>query len=153
MNKLIIILISLIICSCGLEQKEVDRIEIEKLSTIEETNVFESSTIYMEKNEKLFFWSKLDMEYDGDLKLTCQVQVFNDKDENIMLLEMNPLDVDTRIMCFEKSINSKTNYSCTGRIQYLQFEDKGEYHFKVIMFANSSVELDMKEAVMILKKK
>ena len=101
------------------------------------------------------------MEYKNDINLTFQIEFFNETGEKLGFLEMNPLDVDTKMMCVETSLNSKTNYSCTGRIHnftvpesydFIQFEDSGKYSFKVILFSNSYDEIEMKEAALIIKK-
>jgi len=148
--------------SCAFVQEEVDIINIEELTTSsEELKVYKSKTIKIDSGDKIYFWSELDMEYEGNLNLSFQVQIVNDKGENLMLIEMDALDIDTRVMCVETTLNSKTNYSCTGRIHnfispenmdFLEFEDSGEYSFNVIMLANSYEKIDIKKSKLILKK-
>lgn len=147
--------------SCVFVQEEIDSINIEKLSTKDDLNIFESKPVHIDAGDKIYFWSKFDMEYEGNLKMVYQVQVFNDRNENILLLEMDPLDIDTRVMCVETTLNNKTDYSCTGKIHnfslpvkanFIEFVDAGDYSFKAIMFTNSIDKLDIKESKLIIKK-
>jgi hypothetical protein len=161
-HSIFIIIITVLSNSCAFVQEEVDIIDIEELTnSSEELKIYKSKTVNINSGDKLYFWSELDMEYEGNVNLYFQVEIANDKGESLMLIEMDALDIDTRVMCIETTSNNKTNYSCTGRIHnftspeemdFVEFEDSGEYSFNVIMFANSYEKIDIKKSKLILKK-
>jgi len=160
-HYIFILIITILSNSCAFIQKEVDIINIEELTTSsEELKIYKSKTININSGDKLYFWSELDMEYEGNLNLYFQVEIVNDKGENLLLIEMDALDIDTRVLCVETTLDNKTNYSCTGRIHnftspedmdFIEFEDSGMYSFNVIMFANSYDKLDITKSKLILK--
>ena len=147
--------------NCNDKQNEVAAIAIDKLSTKQELNVYESKPIQINKDDKIYFWSYLDIEYADEISLRCQVELYNEVGEKIYFLEMNPFDIDIRSMCTEGKKDGWTKYICTGRIHnfispesfdFLEFEDPGRFYFKVIMFSNSYDDIDLNKAIIIVKK-
>lgn len=146
--------------SCVFLQSEIDRIEIEELS-IEELRIFEGSELTLQEGDNLHLWSKFDIVYKNDPGLLLQVQILNDKDEILLLMEMNPLNVDTRIMCFKETKNEITDYSCEGRIDdyyrpddtdHIEIAEDGIYKFKAVLSAFEENIIEFRNCYLIIKK-
>jgi hypothetical protein len=164
MKTRLILLLAIILNSCSTKQEDLGSINIEKLTDQNDENglfEFESKPIHVKSGDRLYFWSKIDMEYEGVLEMQCQVQVLNEKDEILEVLVFDPLIVDTTTLCNKTTISGKSTYSCTGRIHnyghpkfknFLMFAETGVYHFIAIMYAQISEGLEIEKSLLLIKK-
>ena len=150
--SILFIATSLICFSCGIKTEELETIVFEKVSSEDEVYAYESKELYLKKNEQISLWSKLDIKYENNPNLKYKVQIFSEKEGSIALFELNPLETDQSIMCYEQTIDNINEYNCTGRIDKFYMEDSGNYIFKAAFFSDSDKLINLKEASLLIKK-
>lgn len=155
-NKNIIQILILTVCSlyisCGIKTEELETIVFEKVSSEDEVYAYESKELYLKKNDQISLWSKLDIEYEDNPNFRYKIQIFSEKEGSIALFELNPLETDQSIMCYEQTLENISEYNCTGRIDKFYMEDSGNYIFKAAFFSDSDKLINLKEASLLIKK-
>ena len=115
----------------------------------------------LNNGDDIHLWSKIDIKYRDNPYLLFQVQILNDKDEILLLMEMDPLNIDTRIMCIEKIKDGVTEYSCEGRINdyikpantdHIEIAEDGIYKFKIVLTGVKENIIELRDCSLIIKK-
>ncbi|MCE3226718.1 MAG: hypothetical protein K0S32_1269 [Bacteroidetes bacterium] len=150
--KIVLPVIAIVVFTAcaALSAKEIARIAINKISN-EENLDWKSTSIDLKKGEKLWLWTDLDIEYEGELGLEYQVLVIRDSD-TLRMVKLNPLKCNVKM--FEKtvSIMNKTTQSYEGSMEAFEIADDGKYTFNAILVSNHNETLKLTKADLVLKK-
>jgi hypothetical protein len=140
----------LFIACAALSSKEVARIAINKVNNTENQE-WKSTSIDLKKGDKLYFWTDLDLEYEGELELNYNVRVIKNSD-TLRVVKLNPLNC--KLKMFEKTVSlmGKTSQSYEGNMDAFEITDAGKYTFDVILVSNPNETLKLNKADLVLKK-
>ncbi|CAN5489073.1 hypothetical protein BH10BAC1_BH10BAC1_13380 [soil metagenome] len=142
-------LLTLTACD-ALKSKEVARIPINQISNANAPD-WKSTTIDLDKDDKLFFWTDMNIEYEGDLQLEYQVQIIKDTD-TIGYVHLRPFEKNVTIGEVKTTFFNKTTWSFSGSIDFLKIKETGKYTFRSALFASKTDGVLLKKADLVLKK-
>ncbi|WP_417859351.1 hypothetical protein [Xanthomarina gelatinilytica] len=146
-----IIPVLLFLLSCNsILKKEVGRLKINKLST-ESNLVIEQTELNLKKDDDIKVWSDIDIEYEGDVTLMFRIEILKD-DENLGVLEVDPMEKSVTIGELKTSIMGKTNWSFTGKNSNITIEEDGIYTFRGLLVSSENPSLTITKAEIVLKK-
>lgn len=149
-NLLFGLFIALIFSACdAVLGKEVARLEIDQTSN--EELIIKQASLSLKKGEEVAFWTEMDMEYENDLALVYVVEVW--KDSTLQgSFQLDALETSPTMMEVKTTIGNKTSWSYTGKMDFLNIEEDGNYNFKAIVRSSDNPTLLLHKANLILKK-
>jgi hypothetical protein len=149
--KSLVLSLILVVSACAaLSSKEVTRIPISTVSTEEQLD-WKSTSLDLKKGDKLWLWTDIDIEYEGDLGLEYQVKVYRDKD-TLGMVRLNPLDCKVKMMEVSTTLMNKSTRSYQGNMDVMEIKQSGNYRFEAILVSNGNQSLQLKKADLVLKK-
>ncbi len=132
-------------CSSPLKQ------EIARLPLMHDAPQPETVSFFLEAGEEITFWSKMDMEYTGNIPLQMIIEVHKD-DELQERITFDPRDKNITIGEVRKTFGNKTSWRFTGKNGTLPIIEDGNYTFYASMFASEDPTVMIETADLILKK-
>ncbi len=152
MKKIILLLIitSLTISCSNLTGEEIARLKINNIST--KGKVFsEETTISLKKGDEISFWSDMDFEHNGDVKLRFKVKVFIGETK-ISEIEIDPTNKNITVGEVKTTLMGKTKWRFTGKNYKLNIKKDETYIFKSILIASKNSSLKINKAELVIKK-
>ncbi len=150
MKKLIsIILFATTLISCDIMGEEIGRLSFTETSNYE-LNVKEL-TLELKKGEKISFWTDTDIEYESDLALVYQLELWQDTGK-IGGIQLNALETNPTLMQVKTQLGNKTSWSYQGKMNFFQIENTGKYTFKAIIKSSENPTLKLNKADLVFKK-
>ena len=149
----IILLLSLCLWTAcdALNAEEVARLPINEVSTDPENPIVKEASLELKQGEKLYFWSEMDFEYEGEVQLLFRVELLRDG-ESMGFMEIDPTVKDITIGQIKTTIMDKTSWSFSGKNNHMTIEEDGMYTFKGILVASGNPTLVIDQAEIVLKK-
>ena len=145
MNKMLplLILLSLLTSCRYFVGDEVLRITVEEI-TYESLNHPAEGIRTFEKGDELHFWTDMDVEYTGNVGLTCMVRILlnGEMDEEIIL---NPFEGDLTLDNDKAQAADHIRWDREARQLIMNVQETGEYHFIVFLLASSNPTLKVHE--------
>ncbi len=152
LKKLIaVIVLPLFLINCSaITGEEIGRLEINNVST-GGTNIFDDEiTLDLKRDDKIAFWSDMDMEYEDDVKLRFRVKVFKNGTK-ISEFEIDPTNKNITLGELKSDIMGKTKWSFSGKNHELKIEEDGAYTIKGILIASKNPSLKITKAELVIK--
>ena len=136
----------------GCTGEEVGRIPVNAVSTDSlNTVIKESAPISLKKGDKLYAWAVMDMEYEGELQLQFSIEMIRDGN-SLGVVEMNPMENDVKMNAVETAFGNKTTASYSGRMNYINIPEGGNYVFRALLSSNDNPTLKLNKAELVFKK-
>jgi hypothetical protein len=149
-NTLLIFLAAVVLVACdALFGKEVARLPMEQLSN--EEVFIKEVTLDLKKGETIALWADNDIEYENDLALVYIVEIFRDG-KSMGGLELNALETNPKMMEVRTTVNEKTSWSYSGKMESIEITDDGQYTIKAILKSSDNPTLRIKKADLVIKK-
>lgn len=146
-----LLMASLFLLGCSaITGEEIGRLDINKVST-NGNFIVKEATLDLKKGDEIAFWSDMDMEYEGDVKLRFRVKIFKN-DTKISDLEIDPTNKNITLGELKSDIMGKTKWSFTGKNHELKIEEDAAYIIKGILVASENQRLKMNKAELVIKK-
>lgn len=139
---------SLMSCD-ALTGKEIARATFTNVSTPEKLE-YKSTLIKLEKGEKIWFWTEMNLEYDGSLKLEFLVQFA--KTMGLPSIRLNPLQKDISINETKMVVGNHVSWSFSGRIGSFEAPVAANYDMGTLLLSSDNPTLKLKKAVLVFKK-
>lgn len=139
--------------SCGssdenqVEEKSLAVLDFKELSNTEA--VIEQVSINLKKGKKLELWSSVDISYNNSIELSYIIEVWKGEDQ-LGGFELNAFKTNPTLFSIKKSIGSKTNWSYSGRLDFLRIQEDGEYTIKGVLYC-SDPTVELKKAKLFLR--
>lgn len=140
-----------IVTGCeALTGKEIARIPVNELS-IDTNFVMKETSVDLKKGDKISFWSDMDVEYEGDLQLRFQIEIWTNG-HILEVLEIDPFQKNITLNETQISLGDKTTWAFSGKNSEKIIENDGNYIFKAILISNGNPTLKLNKAEIIIKK-
>jgi hypothetical protein len=130
--------------------EEIARIKISEISR-EGAIHWKSTTVDLKADEKVYFWTDMNLEFEGPLAMRYQIQLIKDAD-TLGLIELDPFEKDITIGEIKTTLNDKTNWRYSGRMDFHQIKEAGKYTFRTRLVTSPNRSLQLKQADLVLKK-
>jgi hypothetical protein len=130
--------------------KEVARLPINEVSTSGREVVKEAS-LQLKKGEEVSLWSDMDLAYEGEAPVRFLVLVAKDG-APFKQLEIDPTEKNVSVGEIKTQINSKVEWSFSGKNAELTAPEAGTYTFKAKLVAAPNASLKVTKAELVLKK-
>ncbi len=151
MKYIISVLFLLCLVACdALMGEEIARVPVNKLST-ENEQFIEQTTLSLEANSEISFWTDLDLKYEGALGLMYKVDVWKDS-VRLGGMDLDALNPSISMMEVRTEVNDKVNWSFQGKLGEITLEEPGEYTFKIILLSSDNPSLSIEKSDFLLKK-
>ncbi|MEL6626477.1 MAG: hypothetical protein AAFQ83_20445 [Bacteroidota bacterium] len=149
----ILLLLSLCLWTAcdALNAEEVARLPINAVSLDPENPVMKEASLELKQGEKLYFWSEMDFEYEGEVQLLFRVELLREG-ESMGVIEIDPTVKDITIGQIKTTIMDKTSWSFSGKNNHMTVEESGSYTFKGVLVASDNPTLVIDKAEIVLKK-
>jgi hypothetical protein len=145
------ILFTLILAGCSaLTGEEVGRLAINQISS-EDNLIKKEASVVLKPGDEIAFWSEMDMEYEGDVKIVFRISMTKDG-KDLGAMDVDPRKKDMTIGEVKTSIGDKTSWSFSGRGAIIPITEAGNYKFEAILLASDNPSLIIKKAELVLKK-
>jgi hypothetical protein len=105
----------------------------------------------LNKGDKLWFWTDVNIEYKGNLNLEYQIQLIKNSD-TLGYLQLHPFDKNVTIGELKTTFFDATKWSFQGSMDFLQIKETGKYTFRTILVSNPNETLKINKADLVLKK-
>lgn len=128
--------------------------EIARLSFKETSNYelnIEEAALELKKGDKIHYWTEIDIEYENDLALVYNIEVWKDS-VKLGGLEANALQTNPTIMELRTNIGNKTSWSFKGRMFTNTIEEDGSYRFLAVVRSSENPTLKLNKVELVLKK-
>lgn len=135
----VILNISLFLGCGAFSQETLAFIEAELIEDFDHSE-FNSITLSLQKDEKIYFWTDLDVEFTGNVDLVYLLKV-TEPDNTITKYEIRPFDEDKRTITINEKkivINNSTKWSFTSYYYSFIVENEGEHTFECALTMISS---------------
>ncbi|MGB0524543.1 MAG: hypothetical protein ACPGJS_16340 [Flammeovirgaceae bacterium] len=147
LNVLLAFVLLVALQSCG---EEIARLPINQLAS-EADPAAQEVTLDLQEGDEVFFWSDMELEYEGDLTLRFHVHI-NKNGGNYKSLEINPFEKSLTVGEVKTSIGDQTSWSFTGKNSHIKIEEDASYTFRSYLIASESDNLKLHKAELVLKK-
>ena len=151
MRKIIILIcISLLINGCSIiSSKEVAKVSFDNIST---SSLIDWKEVELDliKEQKVFFWTKLDINYKNELQLEYKIQIICNSD-TLGYISLNALEKEITVGELKSFIGNETNWSFTGYMNFFKIKRDGHYKFRILLVSNLNNTLKLNKAIFILK--
>jgi len=149
MRKLIAFLPLLLIGCSALTGEEIARLKINKVST-EGNFTAKEAMLDLKKGDEIAFWSDMDMEYDGDVKILFKVKIFKSTTK-VAQFEIDPTNKNITIGEVKTDIMDKTKWRFSGKNHDLIIEEDATYRITSILVASENPSLKIDKAELVIK--
>jgi hypothetical protein len=147
---LLFVLIAFTIIGCdALNEKEIARVKIEKISN--ESLYVKEAAMPLKKGDKLAFWVDMDIEYENDIALEYAIELVKDG-VSLGGLQLDVMTTNPTFGSVKTTFNGETDWSYSGRLDHIQIEEDGNYVFKVALVSSENAVLKINNAELIFKK-
>lgn len=154
MKKILLFLCAfsiLFILSCAaLSAKEIGRVPFSSASTSQNPE-WKSITLDLKKDEMLWFWTDMDVEYDEDLVIEYAVQTIRGKD-TLGYIKLEPFKKNVTLNEEKTTLIGHTNWHFNGQMDALKVKETGTYIFRVVLIAEPNTSIKLKRGDLVLKK-
>lgn len=124
---------------------EIARLAINEVSTKE--NIKEKTLeISLSKDDKISFWTEMDMSYEGEANMQFSVGLFLN-DELIKAMTFDPREKNVSISEVKTDINGKVKWKFKGKNKTYKVLEDGTYTLKSFFIASGNVNLQKAELV------
>ncbi len=130
--------------------KEIKRVSIAQLSTADSILYTGTSLGFLDEST-LSLWSDMDIEYDGNLYLSYNIDLYRDS----IIVSHKKYDLlHPHIVKHEKKKQTNTNIkrSFTGKMGNILVENPGNYSFRVWLTSNGNTTLKLHKSELVIKK-
>ncbi|MEQ9091993.1 MAG: hypothetical protein RIE52_12940 [Balneola sp.] len=149
-NLFLLLAFSFLMVTCDtLTAEEIARLSFTETSNTE-LNVEEVS-LELKKGEKIHYWTEIDVEYENDLSLVYDIEVWKDS-VKLGGLQGNAFETNPTMMEIKKSFGSKTSWSFAGRMFTNTIKEDGNYTFFAVIRSSDNPTLKLNKAELVLKK-
>jgi hypothetical protein len=129
--------------------REVARVTVDSLVTGEPIT-WKATNVSLKKGEKLWFWADMGMEYEGDSQLKYLMQIIRNPD-TLGFVSLDPDKHKMTIGGTEFSSGGKTQKSYSGKLDFYEVPETGEYTFRVALTSNGNPTLKLMKSDLVLK--
>lgn len=136
--------------SCSLNGEEIGRLKINEPSHGENI-IIKEVTIPLDKEDKISFWTEMDVIYEDQVSIRFKVEILKDN-QPYGGLEIDPFQKKVTIGETKTEINGTTTWSFTGKNASLSIHEDGEYTFRGILVTSTNETLKIDKADVIIKK-
>jgi len=150
MKKLVLLLPVLLLGCSALTSEEIARLEINKIST-QGNFTAKEAMLDLKKDEEIAFWSDMDMEYKGDVKLQFKIKIFKSTTK-VAQFEIDPTKKNITVGEVKTNVMDKTKWRFSGKNHDLTIEEDGTYRITSILVASENPSLKITKAELVIKK-